>query len=296
MQGQFNPRVVGATIVGFALVGAAFTISSLNSDKTSQLQPAAVGASAPARAAITVSDSDNDGIEDWRDEFVTSAPVILNTASSTYETPDTLTGKFSVSFMENVIRSRNYGPFGRGEEEVIEDSINNLTRETEIKLYDTPDIDIMREWDDQDILNYANTAAATIYNHNVPNLEGELEILHTILTTNDPSRLSELNTLAGVYQNYRDDTLKIPVPAFLVKQHLDLINTYHALYEDISAMALVLEDPAVSLLRLKRYQDDATGLGHALQNMFFALEPYAHLVTVDDPALLFGIFSPDITL
>jgi hypothetical protein len=32
-------------------------------------------------------------------------------------------------------------------------------------------------------------------------------------------------------------------------------------------MSKVLDDPTVSLLRLKRYQDDASGLGHALQNI-----------------------------
>jgi hypothetical protein len=296
MHGQLNPKIVGATIIGFALVAGAFTISSLTSDKTTTLQPAALVASTPARSPITVSDKDDNGIEDWRDEFVTSAPVILNTASSTYNTPDTLTGQMSISFMENIIRSRNYGPFGRSQDEVIADTVNTLVRETEAELYDTPDITIMEQWEDQDILNYANTVASTIYLHNVSGLEGELVILHDILTTNNPERLTELRTIATTYQNYRDDTLKIPVPAFLIKEHLDLINTYQAIYTDITAMTIVFEDPAVSLLRVKRYQDDATGLSYALQNMFLALEPYAHLVGANDPALFFGYFSPDINL
>lgn len=294
MPGQLNPKVVGATILGFALVAGAFTVSSLSSDKTAILQqPAALAVSTPARSAITVSDTDDNGIEDWRDEFVIAAPVILNTASSTYTVPDTLTGKFSISFMEDIIRSQNLGEFGRTKEEVIDNTVSTLVRETEIELYDTPDITIMEEWDDQDIKNYANTVAATIFNNSVPNLESELTILNDILTTNKKDRISELNTLATVYKNYRDDTLKIPVPAFLVKQHLDLINTYQALHQDITAMTLVFEDPAVTLLRIKRYQDDANGLVYALQNMFFALEPYAHLVDAEDPALFFGLFSPD---
>jgi hypothetical protein len=91
----------------------------------------------------------------------------------------------------------------------------------------------------------------------------------------------------------RDATLAIPVPAFAAKQHLDLINTYHALYESISAMAISFEDPALTLIRMKRYQDDATGLDFALQNMYQSFEPYASLLGPDDPALLFVIFSPD---
>lgn len=297
MQGQINPKIVGATIIGFALVAGAFTISSLQNDKSIP-QPAAVVVGAPQRVAIAVTDTDDNGIEDWRDEFVTTEPLIITGAStSDYTLPDTLTGKMSIDFMEDLIRSRNYGPFGPSQERVIQNTIDTLAKETEITLYDTSDITIMSEWDDQDILNYANTAAAIIYNNSDPTLAGELEILRNIFTTGDYSQVSELEKLAMVYQSYRDDTLKIPVPAFLTKEHLDLINTYHALFEDIHAMAMVDTDPAVSLLRLKRYQDDATGLGYALQNMYLALEPYAHLVTsAEEPATLFVLFSPNINL
>lgn len=295
MQGQINPKIVGTTIIGFALVGGAYTLSSFGKHTTNTL-PAAVTVSTPPRVALQVTDNDNNGVEDWRDDFVTTEPIVLNTASSTYVLPDTLTGKVSIAFMEDIIRSKNYGPFGRTQDEVIQNTINRLAEETEIKLYDTPDITIMTKWDGEDILNYANTVAATIYNNSIPDIEGELEILHDVITNGSKERLSELETLAGVYANYRDDTLKIPVPAFLAKEHLDLINTYNALHEDIKAMGLAYSDPAVTLLRLKRYQDDATGLAQALQNMYLALEPYAALVTADDPATLFVLFSPKIKI
>jgi hypothetical protein len=295
MQGQINPKIVGATVIGFALVGGAYTLSNFGVHTVNTL-PAAVSVATEPRAALTVTDGNNNGIEDWRDDFVTTEPIILNAASTTYVLPDTLTGKVSINFLEDIIRAKNYGPFGSTQEEVIQNTINNLAKETEIKLYDTPDIDIMTRWDDEDILNYANTVAATIYNNSIPDMDGELEILHDVVTNGRKERLPELETLAGVYANYRDDTIKIPVPAFLAKEHLDLINTYNALHEDIRAMSLTYSDPAVALLRLKRYQDDAEGLAKALQNMYFALEPYAALVTADDPATLFVLFSPNIKI
>jgi len=294
MQGQINPKIVGAAIIGFALVGGAYTLSSLGRDRTLP-QPAAISMGVPERVAITVSDNNKNGIEDWRDQFITTEPIVLDQATDTYSLPDTLTGKMSISFMEDIIRSKNYGPFGPTQDEVIKNTVTVLSEETEITLYDTPDITIMTEWDDQDILNYANTVAATIYNNSVKT-EGELEILYDIVQNNKPERLSEIETIATVYKNYRDDTLKIPVPAFLVKEHLDLINTYHALHEDIKAMTLAFDDPAVTLLRLKRYQDDASGLVYALQNMYLTLEPYASLVSADDPATLFVLFSPDVQI
>lgn len=298
MQEQPNAKIIGATIIGFALVGGAFTLSSLTEQKqTIPPQVASVSDSSVLRIPIPVTDGDGDGIEDWRDEFIITNPVIFNQATSTYELPETLTGQMSIAFMEDIIRTRGYGPFGRTEAEVIENTVAKLGQEANYKIYDTKDVIVMTEWDNDDIRNYANTVAATIYRHSIPNMEGELEILHALLHSgDDTSREKELLSLVEVYRGYRDDTLKIPVPAFLLKEHLDLINSYHAIYEDIVGMTFYEKDPTVTLLRLKRYQDDATGLAYSLQNMYLTLEPYANLFTVDDPAVLLVLFSPDIQI
>lgn len=297
MQEQPNAKIIGATIIGFALVGGAFTLSSLTTPKhTTSIQTATVSDSSALRVPIPVSDSDTDGIEDWRDEFIITDPVMISQSTSTYELPDTLTGQMSIAFMEDIIRSRGYGPVGRTETEVIENTIAKLGKEAEYKIYDTADVIVMPDWDPEDIRNYANTVAATLYRNSIPNMEGELEILHALLYSENSDREKELHDLVGVYRGYRDDTLKIPVPAFLLKEHLDLINSYHAIHEDILGMTFYEADPAVALLRLKRYQDDATGLAYSLQNMYLSLESYAHLFTEDDPAVLFVLFSPDIQI
>ncbi len=292
MQGQINPKIVGATILGFALVGGAFTARNIYTPKEFPTA-ATVIAAAPERDPISVTDSNGNGIEDWRDEFVTAKPVVIDLATTTYAFPDTVTGKMSIDFLENVLQSKGNGPFGNTKEEIVDGTVSSLTKEVEHKIYDTVDIDIMNDYNDEDIKNYANTVAATIYRNSVPNMDGELVILYDILENQNDARLKDLKTLIQVYQNYRDDTLKIPVPVIFAKQHLDLINTYQAIYEDISAMALVSKDPIVTLLYLKRYEEDATGLSYALQNMFTAFKPHSKLFTVDDPANLFTVFSPD---
>ena len=298
MQGLLNPRILGATVVGLALVGGAFTLASFSAPgNVSQLATANRAPDAPPRSAIAVTDADQNGIEDWRDEFVTTEPIALDTATTTYTPPDTLTGQMGIGFLQNVILAKGYGEFGRSEDAVIDDTIDTVMElsadRQRDQLYDTPDITIMSEWDEEDIRNYANTVAAILYNNSIPDMEAELFILHDILRNNNEDRVGELEQLATVYAGYRDDTLQVPVPAFLVKEHLDLINTYHAIHHDIAAMTEVVNDPVISLLRLKRYEDDARGLGLALQNMFLALEPHADLFTVDDPAALFVVFSPD---
>jgi len=276
-------------------VAGAYTLSNFGSVRFASSQPASVVAvETTPRVAITVTDNDQNGIEDWRDTFVTNEPIVLPQTEEPYEPPDTLTGQMGVNFVENYLRAKTYGPFGRSQEEVIENTVDVLAEQTAHELYDTPDISIIREWDDEDILTYANTLALAITNNNKAEItEGELFILYDIVTNENSNRLGELEALADTYQQMRDTTLNIPVPAFLVKEHLDLINTYHAIHKDIEAMTLANDDPAFALMRIKRYEDDAAGLGFALENMYQALVPYASLVKPSDPALLFVVFSPE---
>ncbi len=296
MHNQTNPKVVGAFVIGFALVAGAYTISNFGkSTYVPSQQGANAISSAPLRVAIDVEDADNNGIEDWRDAFVTTEPVLINTTASSsddYTPPDTITGKLGINFVQNIVRAKGYGAFGPSEEEVIGTTIKDLERQTSFLIYDTPDILIMEEWNEGDIRTYGNALASAITRNSNADLEHELTILQDILNRNDRSRLSELEKLTEVYAKTIQDTLVVPVPRIFVKQHLDLINTYLAVQKDIEAMTLSFDDPAYSLLRLKRYEDDTKGLYLALQNIYKALEPYAGLFTANDSAVLFILFSP----
>ncbi|MCD5381069.1 MAG: hypothetical protein LR008_00660 [Candidatus Pacebacteria bacterium] len=294
MKGQINPKIVGATIVGFALVAGAYVTTNFGEPSSVSQNAAIIDNSATSpRVSIEVVDNDQNGIEDWRDEFVTASPVVLNNDSEEYTTPETLTGEMSIDFMENIIRSRGYGAFGSSEEEIINKTVSHLEEETAQTLYDINDIIIMSDWSDQDIVNYANTVGATILRHSIAGMDSEAVILKDVLSNNNTERLSELEDLVGVYKGYRDDTIKIPVPSFMIKEHLDLINTYNAIYVDVSAMLNSLDDPVVALLRLRRYQDDATALGYAMQNMYFLLADSPGQYEDGAPATIFTIFSPD---
>jgi hypothetical protein len=293
MKGRINPKILGSTIVGFALVAGAYTVANFGEPRFYTNENTVQTPGQTQRLAIAVTDNDNNGIEDWRDDFVTAPPVILDQASSTYTFPDTLTGQMSISLLEDVIRARGYGPFGSSDEEIITGTINRLEEATVQTLYDIKDISVIDSWSTQDIINYANTMAGTIYRHSIPEMDNELVILKNVLDNNDPGAIEDLKTLANIYKLFLDDSLKTPVPAFLVKEHLDIINTYSAIHKDIEAMSMVLEDPALSLLRLRRYEDDAMALVYAMQNMFLAIAKTDAQFETSDPATFFTLFSPD---
>lgn len=290
---NINPKITGSLLVGVALVAGAYVFTNFGQTKPVEQQVAVESKEPVLRTAIDVSDEDQNGIEDWKDEFVSSATVVVDSSAEEYTPPETLTGQIGISVTEDIIQSKTDNIFGLTNEEVIEKNTQALLKTVELEPFGSSDINIMEEWDDDDIVNYANTVATVVITYNNPEAEYELDILRSVMEDGQTDRLSEIADLAGAYTNYYTDTLKIPVPSILAKEHLDLINTYKAVAEDLEGMVMAFEDPMVTFLHLTRYQDDALALAYALENMYTALEPHADLFTVEDPALMFVAFSPE---
>jgi hypothetical protein len=175
---------------------------------------------------------------------------------------------------------------------VIGETLRSLEEQTSVSIYDIPDIKLIRNWDGDSIRDYANAVATAIIENNESDLDYELYILQDIVNRQDESRFDELRSLAELYRLTRDAIVEIPVPEIFAKEHLDLINTLHAVHHDILAMTYTFDDPAFALLRLKRYEDDVFGMIAAFENLYTSLEPYANLFTPNDPAVFFTQFSP----
>jgi hypothetical protein len=286
-----NQKVLGAFVVGIGLVAASYTY--VNFGKPHSTYQIYQQEAASVRSAIPVSDTDNNGIEDWRDAFTTNEPVVIGTPNASYTPPTTVTGQLGIGLFEDFVRAKNYGPFGKTQEEVVQNAVSELAKETEQTIYGLTDISIIEQWTDADIKNYANVLGGSMLQTKSPEVADEITILIDIISNQKTQRVEELAYRASLYKRLRDDALATPVPKIFTKEHLDLINVYEALYQDIAAMQYSLSDPAVSLLRLRRYQDDVLGLELALQNMYTALEPHAAMFGVNDPATIFGTFNPN---
>lgn len=292
MLAGLNPKILGSIIIGIAIVAGTYTVANFGQSRMAP--PAAVIESqAPARVAIPVTDKDNNGVEDWRDQLIPTPAAVITQASTTYELPTTLTGQMSIQFLENYLQSKNNGPFGNTKEEVVSEAVETLADGSKQELYDTPDITILEIWTDEDVKNYANAMAGAIISNNVKGVDQELNILHDALVRGNTERIDELKTISEIYKRTLDSSVNIPVPALFVKYHLDLINSYNALYQDVDAMSHATTDPALTLMRFKRYQDDALGLRLSLENMYVALGPYSDLFSNSDSALFFSQFSPN---
>lgn len=292
MDAQSKTKVVGAFVVGIATVAGAYIISSF-SQPTLSVPTADVAAvsAAPGRVAIPVVDTNLDGVEDWRETFVIPSQTIKKEKTVPSGEPKTLTEQFAVNFFQDIIRAEGQQGIGRSKEKVIEDTVTDLANVAKDKIVDYKDIKIGNDDSAQAIRTYANAHADIILMHENKGARYELEVLDELLRTNNPEAALELGLIADTYKYILEDTKRLEVPPRLAKGHLDIINVYQALYFDIKSMQDVLVEPAVALVRIQRYKDDAKGLNLAFQNLYKAIVPYASVFGRNDSALLFTNFG-----
>lgn len=291
-----NSKILGAFIVGTALVALAYisTNFAAPSDRYLPSQAASPAAAVTQRTTIAVTDNDNNGIEDWRDNLITSEPVLItqtNTTDSTYTPPTTLTGQVGVSFFQNYVQSKTAGQLGTSQNDLINNAISKLERDTSFPIYDVPNVTVVTNYTDEDIVIYANAAGYALVSSQRQNRESEVLILRDIINRKDTSRISEIEIIAQEYRLIRETLVTLPVPQLFLKEHLDLLNTVMAVEKDVEALTKSFSDPAYTLLRLKRYQEDVEGLSIALQNMYTALLPYGGLFSATDSAMVFSTFK-----
>jgi hypothetical protein len=294
MVNHSNSKVLGAFVVGALLVSGAYLVANSKSSAPVNSAASVTAVESPLRQPIAVQDSNNDGIEDWQEVFISGSPIINASTTEDYVAPDTLTGSVGVSFFEQILSTEAYQGIGRSKEQIIADTVTKVSAYAADKIFNVSDLVVKEDNSAVAIKNYANAHAEAIINNGIPGLRNELEVIREILDGKTEPGLQELELISSVYQNTRDQVLLIPVPNTLAKEHLDLINVYNALYNDIKAMTKVVSDPMLTFVRMKRYQDDSNALKLALQNMYRALKPYANDFGPDDKAILFGAFNPDL--
>ncbi len=291
-----NPKITGAFIIGFALVFGTYVISNFGEPNLTPTTLYAVADEAPPRVFIPVTDENADGLEDWRDQFITAPAVTLNAVSdeTPYEAPTTLTGQLGINLMEGLLSSVGAGPIGKPKDKVVTDAVERLGVIAQSDtIYDFNDVIVTTDPSDEAVRVYGNTLATILLTESDMSIPDELTLFENYLANPETADTTDLQKLASIYKNYRDRTLETPVPRLFLKQHLDLINVYNALHQNIDSMSKADTDPMLPYLRLQRYEDDVRGLAIALTNTYNSLVPYASAFKADDPALLFVNFSTE---
>lgn len=288
-------RVAGASLIGISLILGALVIKNFGETPQnvteSTVTAKTIPTTIPERDFISVTDSNNDGVEDWREEFVMQEPIELPTSTTTvaFAMPNTVTDQVGMQIFESFIRSKTNNIPTQSNEDIVAKTAGRIQGVAQDTLYTARDVTIIAT-DPVAIRRYGNTMGQSMINHNVVS-EGELEIMYQAVQTSDEAKLAELAPLAEMYRKLRDDAIATPVPDRFVEEHVLLINAYHAMYRNLTDFQIVFKDPIIALLRIKRYQDDATALGIAMNRMYRNAAPFASLFREDDPAMVFTVFS-----
>lgn len=251
-------RIAGAFMIGGALVVSAFLLA----EQKGKSPDGEIVAATVSRSHIIIEDQNGDGIPDWRDSLQKTEPIMLDEATSTYEAPTTVTGKFAVKFLENMYRSKLYGAFGDSHEELIDESTDSLIEQSNDVLFVRDDISIVEDASPEIVRAYTNHIASIALAAKGGG-ENEVVILQDALRYDDPDRLNDLEPIAASYVDIVKRMLETPVPETYAQEHLALLNSYNAIKEDVSAMQKVYEDALYTLMRTKRYEDDILGMKNA---------------------------------
>jgi len=261
-------KIIAAFVVGVLLVILAYWLRVQN-PTTAVGGNLAVVDRGSVRQHIDTADQDQDGIPDWQEALQRTEPVTIESATSTYEVPDTLTGQFAIQFFQDMVRSEQYGAFGSNPEELVGYAAQTFAAEATDTLLGANDIVLNDDTSQAAIKAYANQMASIALDYTIPvGAPNELEILKQALDTGNAETLNQLEPYIDGYERILARSLAVPVPRTYSKEHLDLVNVYQAILNDIIAMRGSYDDPLNALIRIKRYQEDASTLSIAVLNLY----------------------------
>ena len=280
-------KVLVAFGVGGLLVLLALYLKLQTPPIESEESLAVVATSDAPRARIEITDSDGDGVPDWQEALQRSEPIIVEDATEPYE-PETRTEQLAIDFFQDMMLSRNMGVVGQDPTELAEQAVAQISDLALDELYGVNDIVLSQDNSLPAVKAYSNQMATIVLEQEVSTDSlSEVEILKQAFTLDQPEMLDELDPILAGYKDMIDRSLATPVPSNYAKEHLDLINVYNAIYNDILAMKEGFNDPALVVIRLRRYEEDANTLFVALLNLQKKVLLEGVTFTESDPAYRF---------
>ena len=272
-------RVGGAIVVGAGLIGIAFFVQHRSNASTPAETAALIAARSDVRTVQSPTDSDNDGLPDWEEALRGTDPNVYTkitepeaaTSSEPYTPPTTITDRFAQQFLEKIIRTSAGGTMTEDEKaQLVNDSVGMLAGEIHDTLYTQGDIQSVGDNDLAAIREYGNAVGDIFLATN--NNANKMLILNRAVQNQNPEVLKQLKPIEMVYAGRIKNLLAVETPTSIAPQHVALINALSLIRSDIAAMQQVFTDPLGSLVRIKRYEEDAKSLYYAFENIRSALE------------------------
>jgi hypothetical protein len=292
-----NIRITLAFVVSLLLVVGAFFLSSLQ--KTSVADAAS---SEEILKAYASKDTDNDGLEDWKELLYGSDPTNAHSLDASLtdgeavaqglvepkfvsgELPSisteegagvdtasgTVTAQFARQFITNYISTRGSSAPGNAELQVfVTDAVRSLDAMAPLKNPYTLS-QLVSGGTGSDAVQAYMEQIKTILVERVPGTASridELQYFSDGVLKGNVSAFSSVTKVGDVYLRVAERLMTLPVPPELRSAHLRVANAYALLGNVTKDMGKMNEDPLLALTGLRRYQDLSSETGNALLNL-----------------------------
>ena len=262
-------HIAASILFAAALISAALFLRDTRESAPETSGAVAVVRSAAERNVIPVEDQDRDGVPDWQEALQVTTPLELTgETDDTYTPPETITDQFALEFFQDIVRAENYAMFGDTPQELVASAANSLAVDTADTLLTEEDVLVNPDASVRAQAAYAEQVARIMQTYSEESAENEAEVLTRALRSQDEADLVSLDEKIDAYTNFLEETKALPVPENLVREHVNLLNAYQAALSNVTAMRNAFVDPMFTLMRMKRYEDDAAGLLLAISNLY----------------------------
>lgn len=239
-------------------------------------------------------DTDGDGVPDWQENLMGTDPTKKETTAGI---PDkvaiqkiedsnkdnsvdisggttgssgklTQTDKFSQELFTTVATLNQTGPVDQTTVDKISASLVDRIKNYSVKkIYSASDLNISSDNSLTTVKNYNNKMG--VINNAYP-IINPADVLKAAITESgdfDSSVLSQLNPYTKQTQGIINGMLKIKVPQEFAQAHLNVINAFEKVTENLSDVQLIDTDSVVALGATSQYDDNNTALDSAIFNL-----------------------------
>jgi len=297
-----STKFVGIAIVGLALFGVSIFVFSTGD--TSEAAPGTLSANtSSARENQTETDTDGDGLKDWEealwgtdphnidsdgdgardgeevglrrdptkpgpdDQIRTAQLSSGNTQSNTTAEPQTLTERLAQEFFSSYLSLGGAQKSLSNTEatHLVDEFLTDAQQAQPLTYYSKDDISVSSATSIDALRTYANAMGRIIRMHAVET-ENEAVITNNAVQQDNPEMLAQLDPIIESYEGMLADSLELPVPHNAQQIHLNILNAYARILQNIVGMQAAFTDPVKALQSVSTYQANANELLRAFQD------------------------------
>lgn len=202
------------------------------------------------REKIEEKDLNNNGIEDWKEQFNASTSVSVDKSVKTPDPSDNLTELISKDLFAQYIELKKNGAYSSaGVEDIAYGVTNRITEEATDKIFTENDLLINEITDSSTVKTYANSLAKIRDTYFALNRSDQF----VFSGFEDESFLNKMIQTSKLYGNMTKEISSLSVPRGLIPSHLALLNNYANSEKSLKLFSVIETDPARSLQGINAY-------------------------------------------